>query len=119
MTHFRVEIQLPLRFNPEKGEKEGKEIPKQYFLDTYYELLKIAGGIHTTQSSIFGSWIHPKTKKVYHDKTIPFIVLVESEDKMTVGNVPKIKKLLKYKKTLLKRFKQKEFFIVTTRCCWL
>ncbi len=119
MTHFKVDIQLPLNFNPEKGEKIGKEIPPEAFHDTYEELFEMIGGISTTNIPIVGSWRSPKTKKRYNDKSIVFSVIVESKDKMTITNVPKIKKLKKYKKELKKRFEQEEIFMVATRCIWI
>ncbi len=119
MTHFKVDIQLPLNFNPEKGEKEGKIIPPEIFHDTYEELLEMVGGINTTNRPINGSWISPKSGKRYNDRSIVFSVLVESEDKMTITNVPKIKKLQEYKEVLKERFKQEEIFMVATRCVWI
>lgn len=116
MTHFKVEMQLPLRYNPQDG---GGLIPQEHFLETYEELLALAGGISTSNNPIIGSWIHPEKKIRYNDKTIVFIVVVGSEDKMTITNVPKIKELIEYKKTLKKRFKQDEIFMVATRCNWL
>ena len=79
----------------------------------------MAGGIHTTNVPIVGSWISPKTKKGYNDRSIIFSVIVESEDKMTITNVPMIKELEKYKKKLKKRFKQEEIFMIATRCIWI
>ena len=32
MTHFKVDIQLPLKFNLEDG---GEKIPEEYFFETY------------------------------------------------------------------------------------
>ncbi|MFA5176204.1 MAG: hypothetical protein WC413_03015 [Candidatus Nanoarchaeia archaeon] len=116
MTHFKVDIQLPLNFNPEEG---GGKISEELFLQTHDELLKIAGGIHTSNSPIFGSWINPEDKRVYNDKTVVYTVLVDSEDKMTIHNSTKIKTLKEYKKELKIRFKQHEIFMVATRCCWL
>ena len=116
MTHFRVDIQLPLKFNPKDG---NKKIPVEDFLKTYEELLKIAGGISTTKQPIKGSWINPKTKHRYNDKSISFSILIESEDRMTITNVPKIKELVEYKEVLKKRFKQHEIFMIATRCCWI
>jgi hypothetical protein len=119
MTHFKVDIQLPLNFNPEKMEKIGRQIPPEVFHDTYEELLKMAGGINTTNTPIIGSWISPKTKKRYNDRSIIFSIIIESEDKMTITNVPKIKRLQKYKNKLKKRFKQEEIFMIATRCTWI
>jgi len=115
MTHFKVDIQLPLTYNPEKGKKIGEKIPEEYYLETHEELLKMCGGISTNQTPIKGSWISPN-KKRYDDRTIVFSVVVESEDKMNAINVPKIKELQKYKETLKLRFKQEEIFMVATRC---
>jgi hypothetical protein len=70
MTHFKVDIQLPLKFNPEEG---GENIPQEYFFETYEELLKLASGISTNNNPIIGSWVNPKDKKRYDDKTIVFI----------------------------------------------
>lgn len=119
MTHFKVDIQLPQRYNPKEGEEFGEEIPKSLILGTYKELLELAGGINTTNEPIMGSWVCPKTKKTYHDKSIVFSVLVESEDRKTIANVPKIQKLQNYKETLKERFQQQEIFMVATRCSWL
>lgn len=119
MTHFKIDIQLPQNFNPEEGEVAGQEVPKLLIRQTYTELLELAGGINTTNEPIMGSWICPKTKKTYHDKSIVFSVLLESENRKTIANVPKIKELQKYKETLKERFKQHEIFMVATRCSWL
>jgi hypothetical protein len=119
MTHFKVEIQLPLNFNPEKGKKIGEKIPPELFHITYEELLGMVGGINTSNVPIVGSWISPKTKKRYNDSSIIFSVVVESEDKMTITNVPKIKELQAYKEKLKERFNQEERFMIATRCIWI
>ncbi|MDD5418142.1 MAG: hypothetical protein PHW96_04660, partial [Candidatus Nanoarchaeia archaeon] len=69
MTHFKVDIQLPLSFNPEDG---GGKVPEELFFDTYGDLLKLAGGINSNNTPIIGSWINPKTKRRYDDKSIVF-----------------------------------------------
>lgn len=79
----------------------------------------MAGGINTSNVPIIGSWINPSDKKRYNDKTIVFTVVVESEDKMTITNVLKIKKLIEYKEKLKDRFQQHEIFMIATRCTWL
>ena len=119
MTHFKVDIQLPQTYNPKEGEEVGKEIPKSLILETYKELLELAGGINTTNEPIMGSWVCPKTRRTYHDKSVVFSVLVESEDRKTIANVSKIKQLQQYKETLKEKFKQHEIFMVATRCSWL
>ena len=119
MTHFKVDIQLPTRYNPEEGEETGCEIPREFLWETYNELLGLAGGINSANQPIMGSWICPKTKKIYHDDNMVFSVLIESEDKKTITNASKIKELIKYKETLKERFKQHEIFMVATRCSWL
>ena len=116
MTHFKVDIQLPLTFNPEDG---GGKIPEEYLHQTYEELLAIAGGINTSNTPIIGSWINPDNKNRYNDKMVVYTVLVVSEDKATVSNVPKIKELKEYKELLKKRFKQYAIFMVATRCVWI
>ncbi|VVB83676.1 Uncharacterised protein [uncultured archaeon] len=116
MTHFKVDIQLPINFNLEDG---GGKIPEESFFDTYEELLKMAGGINTTNTPIIGSWINPNNKKRYNDKTVVYTILIDSEDKMTICNVAKIKELKEYKETLKRRFKQHEIFMVATRCYWI
>lgn len=107
---------MPLKYNKEDG---GEEVPPELFFKTYEELLGIAKGISTNNTPIIGSWIHLKTKTRYNDKTIVFSVVVESEDKMTMKNAAKIKKLIKYKEKLKKRFRQHELFMIATRCAWL
>ena len=119
MTHFKVDIQLPLNYNPEDGNTKGEDIPAEIFLVTYEDLLAIGGGINTTNVPIIGSWIHPESKKRYNDKSVVYTVIISSEDKMTVKNVPKIRELIEYKEKLKERFKQEEIFIVATRCNWL
>lgn len=116
MTHFKVDIQLPLNFNPEEG---GGKIPEESFLVTYEDLLKLAGGINTTNTPILGSWINPSDKRRYDDKCVVYTVLVDSEDRMTIHNATKIKELKAYKETLKKLFKQHEIFMVAIRCVWL
>ncbi len=116
MTHFKVDIQLPLKFNPEDG---GKRIPEEYFFETYEELLKMCGGISTNNTPILGSWINPKDKKRYNDRSIVFSIVIESDDKMTITNIIKIQELISYKEKLKERFKQKEIFMIATRCVWL
>ena len=98
MTHFKVDIQLPLTYNPEKDKKIGENIPVEYYHETYEELLDMIGGISTSKTAIEGSWISPK-KKRYDDRTIVFSVIVESEDKVTITNVSKIKEIQQYKET--------------------
>ncbi len=118
MTHFWVDVQLPLYYNyVENGKRE--KVPEEKFYQAYFDLLKIAGGIHTSNIPIMGSWISPKNKKIYHDKNILLRVLVESDDRQTVTNAKKIKKLMRYKKTLKENFQQEDIFMVATRCTWL
>ena len=116
MTHFKIDIQLPLCFNKEDG---GAKIPEEFYFEAYEELLKLAGGINTTNTPILGSWINPSNKKRYDDKCVVYTILVESEDKMTITNVPKIKELIEYKKELMEKFKQHQIFMVATRCVWI
>lgn len=118
MTHFKVEMQLPLRFNPDKN-GHRKKIPIDLFRQTYEDILEMVGGINISKAPIVGSWISPKTQRRYDDSTFVFTVLVKSEDKMTISNVPKIKKLVRYKETLKKRFEQEEIYMIATRCTWL
>src|SRR3989344_2315891 len=99
MTHFKIDIQLPLAYNPKKGQR--------------------VGGISTSNVPVMGSWINPKTKKRYNDKSIVLSVVIESGDIMTIINVPKIKELKDYKETLKVRFKQHEIFMIATRCTWI
>ena len=117
MTHFRVDIQLPLCFNQEDG---GEKIPEELFFKTYEDLLKIAGGINTTKTPVMGSWLNPaEQNKRYDDKCVVYTILVETEDKMTISKIPKINELIEYKKELLKKFKQHQIYMVATRCVWL
>ena len=116
MTHFKVDIQLPLKFNPEDG---GGKVPEEQFFETYENLLNMAGGISTNNTPILGSWINPKDKKRYNDKSIVFSVVVDSEDRKTVTNVTKIKELIEYKEKLKEKFNQHEIFMIATRCTWL
>ena len=88
MTHIRVDIHLPLKFNPEES---GKEISQEIFFQTYEELLKLAGGISTNNNPLNGSWINPLSNVRYDDKTITFTIVVESEDRMTINQIPKIR----------------------------
>lgn len=118
MTHFKVDIQLPKRYNP-TPEGNREKISEQLFYETYFELLKMAGGIHTSNTSILGSWISPKSNTPYHDESIVFSVLVKSHDMVTITNVPKIKELMDYKNKLKERFKQEDILMVATRCTWL
>ena len=110
-----IDIQLPLTYNLEKGKKIREKIPEDYFFKTYEELLGIAGGISNSNVSINGSWVN-SSKKRYDDRTIVFSVIVESEDRKTITNIPKIKELIKYKEVLKLRFKQEEIFMIATRC---
>lgn len=119
MTHFKIDIQLPLRFNPKTGQKQGEEVPSSHFHLTYKELLNLFGGVHTTNSPIMGSWMCPKTNKPFHDKSVVFSILVPSADKNDILKIPKIKQLKEYKRKLKKRFNQKEIYMVATRCYWL
>ena len=116
MTHFKIDIQLPLKFNEEDG---CCDISPELFHETYEELLNLAGGINTSNTHIMGSWINPSSKIRYNDKMIVFTILVESEDRVNVKNVEKIKELITYKEKLKVRFKQHELFMVATRCVWL
>jgi len=120
MTEYRVDILLPLRFNPTEKKKIKKLVPEMHFFETYEDLVKICGGISTTYSSMKGSWVCPKTKVRYDDETILFSVVVEPEsDSEIIYHNPKIKELQKLKKALLKRFKQKKLYMLATPCHWL
>lgn len=116
MTHFKVDIQIPLKYNPEDG---GEKIPEEFYFKTYEELLKIAGGINTTNTPIIGSWINPDNKVRYNDSSVVYTILVDSEDRMTIHKCSKIKELIEYKEILKERFKQHQIFMVCTRCVWL
>lgn len=117
MTHFKVEIQLPLYYNPENGKRE--KIPDELFYKTYIELFDMVGGIHTSPETIFGAWRHPDTGEKFYDDLIAFNILIATDDKATITNIPKIKEIINYKKILKDRFKQHEIFMVATRCIWL
>lgn len=118
MTHFKVDIILPLFYN-KNHERKRESIPPEPFLTTYQELVKMCGGISFPDHKILGSWISPITNKAYDDENRIFSVVVESHDKVNARNAPKIKKLIKYKQTLNKRFQQEEISMIATRCCWL
>lgn len=103
MTHYKVEIQIPLYYNPKGRKKKRRKISKQLFYRTYEELFDLAGGIHTTNIPVLGAWKCPKTGRKFYDRCIVYIVLVETEDKMTITNIPKIQELVKYKKVIKKK----------------
>tara|TARA_Y100000034_G_scaffold29691_2_gene36039 strand:- start:673 stop:1032 length:360 start_codon:yes stop_codon:yes gene_type:complete len=119
MTHYKVEIQIPLFYNLEDGKKDREKIPSKLFYETYLEIFNMVGGIHTSPTPVFGAWRCPKTRKAFFDKSTVFTVLVETNDIKTINNIPKMKELIEYKKILKKRFKQHEIFMVATRCQWL
>ncbi len=115
MTHFKVDIQIPIEYNLQKGENKRRKIPISDFYETYCELRNIVGGVHFNTTPVIGSWISPK-KEIYDDELYVFTVIVESGDRKTVTNAPKIKKILSYKRKLKTRFKQEEMYILATRC---
>lgn len=43
MTHFKVDIQLPLTYNPKEGQEMGDKIPEKYFFETCQEPLEDFG----------------------------------------------------------------------------
>lgn len=96
MTHYHVVIQLPLHYNPVKGEEKRQKISAEDFRKTYIELLEMVGGVNTSNTPISGAWKNPKTKQNFFDENIAFNVLVETEDKKTLTNIPKMKKLVDY-----------------------
>lgn len=119
-THLDVRIKLPLKFNKKGRAKVGKLIPQGDFLKTHQELLKMVGGITTSSDKSQGSWIHPKTLKLYNDETIEFSVVINTENiNLAIETPRKLKKLIGYKKKLLKRFKQNEMYMVAIPCRWL
>jgi len=74
MTHFRIDIQLPLKFNKEDG---GGKIPEIFYFETYEDLLNLVGGINTTNTPVMGSWINPANKKRYDNRCVVYTILVE------------------------------------------
>ena len=116
MTHFKVDIQLPRYYNLKKGEKKRNEIPPNCFFDTYEELIDIAGGVNTSKFQIQGSWVSPQTNERYNDESILFSVLIKSNGKSRIEDIPQLNKIKRYKKKLLKRFEQKAIYMIATPC---
>lgn len=119
MTHFKVEIQLPLFYNQQPNEIERKKIERPKFVLTYDELYKMFDGVNTSNAPIMGAYKSKKTGKRIDDSNIVFTVLIDSEDRMTIHKIQGIKQLQNYKEQLKQRFDQEEIFMVATRCIWI
>jgi len=75
MNKLKVEILLPLTYNPEGKEEIGKKIPEYTFHKTYEELLKIAGGVSTNFTPVKGSWICLEDRVRYDDQSVTLMIL--------------------------------------------
>lgn len=103
MPELKVEILLPLRYNPDKNGKRKKIEGKKYS-QTYSDIFDRFEGCTIDNSPLIGGWLDPKTKKRIRDISKTYWVVC----KKTKTNIQFFKKL---KRTLEKRFLQDEIMM--------
>lgn len=103
MPDLKVEVLLPLRYNPDKRGKR-KKIEGIKYSKTYGDIFDRFKGCTIDNSPLIGGWLDPKTKKPIRDITKTYWVIC----KKTKANIEFFGKL---KKTLEARFIQDEIMM--------
>jgi hypothetical protein len=103
LSELKVEVLLPLKYNPdEKGKR--KKIEGKKYRETFAEVAEKFPDYTVDNSPLLGNWINPKTKKKVIDENKSFFVICEASK----ANLAFFRKL---KKTLKKRFLQDDILI--------
>jgi hypothetical protein len=100
---LKVEVLLPLRYNPDK-KGTRKKVEGIKYSETYEVIFNRFGGCTIDNSPIIGGWVDPKTNRPIKDISKSYWVIC----KKTKANMQFFKKL---KKTLEERFIQEEIMM--------
>ncbi|HEX9677418.1 hypothetical protein [Nitrososphaera sp.] len=103
MPDLKVEVLLPLYYNPDSKRKRIK-IEGSKYSKTYDDISNKFGGCTMDNSPLVGGWLDPKTKKPVKDISKTYWVIC----KKTKTNIQFFKKL---KKNLEARFMQEEIMM--------
>lgn len=100
---LKVEVLLPLRYNPDK-EGKRKKIEGIKYSQTYSDIFGRFGGCTIDNSPLIGGWLDPRTNRPIGDVNKTYWVIC----KKTASNMRFFRKL---KKTLQERFAQDEIMM--------
>ena len=107
MADLRVEILLPLYYNP-TGSKKRRRVEGAKYLQTYEELYEKFEGCTIDNSPTIGGWKNPRTGKMIKDENVAYWVVCKS----TVENLNFFKRM---KKRLKERFMQDDLMMYYIR----
>lgn len=107
MPQLKVEILLPLYYNPDKNGVRRK-IDGNEFSETYKDLVNQFGGCTINPAPQSGGWINPDTGKEIKDElTIYWVICEETEEnKLFLKN---------FKEVIKKRFQQDDILLYYTK----
>lgn len=100
---LKVEILLPLRYNPDKDGRR-KKVEGIKYSQTYSDIFERFGGCTIDNSPLIGGWLDPRTNKPIGDTNKTYWVIC----KKNKSNMLFFKKL---KETLKERFAQDEIMM--------
>lgn len=103
MTDLKVEVLLPLRYNPDKKGRR-KRIEGEKYSKTFAQIAEKFPDYTVDNSPLLGNWVNPKTKKKLSDENMAFWIIC----KQSKANLTFFKKL---KGTLKQRFLQDDILI--------
>ncbi len=103
MPDLKVEVLLPLSYNPDK-KGIRKKIEGTKYSETYDEMFYRFKGCTIDNSPLIGGWLDPQTNKPIRDVSKTYWVIC----KKTKANIQFFRKL---KKTLEARFMQDEIMM--------
>ena len=99
---IKVEILLPLLYNPDNGER--KPVEGEKYLETFDQIGGKFPNYTVDNSPLLGKWVNPKTKQKIEDENLScWIICEQSNENMTF-----FKEL---KETLKQRFLQDDILI--------
>ncbi len=108
MVDLKVEILLPIYYNPDNSKKKRKKIEGEKFSQTYNEIYDEFNGCTIDYSPLIGGWKNPKTGKMIKDENISYWVVCKS----TKNN---LRFFYKLKKNLKQRFEQEDMMMYYVR----
>lgn len=107
MAELKVEILLPLYYNP-SGSKRRKKVEGAKYSVTYDEIYDMFGGCTIDKSPLIGMWKNPTTGKMIKDENVTYWVVCKN----TVRNLDFFRRM---KKRLMTRFLQDDMMMYYIR----
>ena len=104
MSQIRVEIFIPLYYNPDEN-GVSRKIEDEKFIQTLDELFLQFGGYSVNRDPIDGAWLSDETKTQMNDESRSVWIVCEYTDENKDY-------LMHLKETLMERFQQEEILIM-------